>query len=364
MTKSARSRERRLPRRLDLVGLGLFAAAVGWTYVVGGAPDVVRRTAAVFAVTAASVIVGRTVGNLAGWIVPAVIVSTACVLWVRDPAGVLSERPLEGPFGYANAKGAFFMIAAGCVLVMAALPRRPILFAIGVAALAPFALVPFASRALAPALLTVTLPLVVMVIYSLVGARTAVALAGLLFVAALLVTSFLGATYRSDQSQPTGRLITESLTDRRVALWNEAVNMMKDRPLRGVGAGRFAVLSPTARSDPDDARWAHNAFLQQGAEAGVIGLGLLVALFGWGFGRLAVSADGPSQAMVAAVLAAVAIHATVDYIMHFPAIPVAAAAVVGSATAMRKRRESVAPSGWRGLPAAEPIDRGGDGGLP
>ena len=64
---------------------------------------------------------------------------------------------------------------------------------------------------------------------------------------------------------------------------------------------------------------------------------LLALLFVWGFARL--SAGAPPDAVTllsAASLAALGIHASVDYVMHFPAIPILAAALVGTGLTDRR----------------------------
>ena len=80
--------------------------------------------------------------------------------------------------------------------------------------------------------------------------------------------------------------------------------------------------------------WAQNDFLQQGAEQGVLGLVALVALFACGF--LALWANPGADAFVAlaaVALAAVGIQACEDYVLHFPAIALTTAALVGAGIA-------------------------------
>ncbi len=330
--------ERVLLRRLDGIGFLLFAGAIGWTYLTSGTTGAAHRTAGVVAASGAAVLVGRAIGRLAGWLVPGTIAVVAAVLWAADPSDITSHAPLSGPFGYANAKGAFFMIAAGSVLAAIATSGRPVAVAVGLVAAVPFITVPFASQTRAPALLVVTLPILALVLNAMAGPRTAVEICGVLVAAALLSTAALGANYRpGDRGRVVDRLVDASVTERRLALWNEAGTMLANEPLGGAGAGRFGSLSPTARRDRD-ARWAHNAFLQQGAEAGIVGLGFMVVLFAWAFARLAAGAEDIRPVLAAAVLAAVGIHATLDYVMHFPAIPVATAALVGSGSAIRLKR--------------------------
>jgi O-antigen ligase len=143
----------------------------------------------------------------------------------------------------------------------------------------------------------------------------------------LATTIVLGLTYAGGAS-----VATSALTERRVALWHDALVIAGRYPATGAGFHRFEQLSPTARSDPD-ARWAHNEYLQVAAETGIPGLILVTSLVLWGFLALAREPVLTSKAVAAAGLAAVAIHASIDYVFHFVAIPVSAAALLGAALA-------------------------------
>ena len=322
-------------RRLDLIGLALFSAAVVWTYISSGATGAAHRTAGAFAAAGAGLVIGRLLGRLGGWVLPAVIAGLAALVWAADPRHILSDAPVAGPFGYVNAKGAFFMIAAGCALAVVAVSGRTVAILAGLAAAIPFMIVPFESQARAPALLIVTVPIFGLLAHTMLGPRRTIALLGLLFAAALITTAALGATHDvATGDRVVDRVVNASITQRRPALWNEAGTMMKEHPLGGVGAGRFGEISATAQADRD-ARWAHNAYLQQGAEAGVMGLALIVGLFAWAYVRLAAGATDIRPVLAAIVLTAVGIHAALDYIMHFPAIPVLTAALVGSGSVER-----------------------------
>jgi O-antigen ligase len=117
-------------------------------------------------------------------------------------------------------------------------------------------------------------------------------------------------------------------------LWRDAADLMKEHPLTGVGPRRFRAESQIAIADPDTTE-THNEFLQQGAETGIPGLVLLLALFGWVFAG-AVRAATPAAAVGAASVAILGIHSNVDYVMHFPVVVIAAALIAGVAT--RKTR--------------------------
>jgi hypothetical protein len=81
--------------------------------------------------------------------------------------------------------------------------------------------------------------------------------------------------------------------------------------------------------------------LQQGAETGVIGLLLLIFIVIWGFSSLGAVKGDTVTVLGGVALAALGIHACVDYILHFPAVPIAASALVGAAgTPIHRRNES------------------------
>jgi O-antigen ligase len=84
----------------------------------------------------------------------------------------------------------------------------------------------------------------------------------------------------------------------------------------------------TDRDEP----WAHNDFLQLGAETGLVGFLLLVGIFLWGFARLS-AVESPDTVVVlgAVALAVLGVHACVEYVLQFPAVVLGASALVGTA---------------------------------
>lgn len=318
--------------RVDLVGLALVGAAIAWTSLVGNWPGFSPApfTALLLASTAAFVF-GRLAALASPCLVPGVVVGGAALVAVTTP-DVLSGTNLGGPLGYANANGAFFLQAAMGGLMLAAASRAGPVRVLGLSAAAAFGVVPFAAKSVTSGALLLLLPLVAILARALAGARVAVAVCGAMFIVTLGATIVLGSTYTANpRSGLVDRIVDASLDERRVALWHEALVMMREHPVTGVGVGGFQALSTTARSDRD-ARWAHNSFLQQGAETGVVGLVSLTLLFVWGFASLAVAGMARTASVLGAVsLAALGIHASVDYILHFPTVPITGAALVGAA---------------------------------
>ena len=111
-----------------------------------------------------------------------------------------------------------------------------------------------------------------------------------------------------------------------------ALQLAAERPLTGTGPNR-AVLTWVQDGRRVTSRYAHNEYLQVLAELGFVGLALLVVLvasLAWTVWRGRPHA--PSTAIwagVAAGLAALAVHSTLDFLWHLPAIPLAGAVLAG-----------------------------------
>jgi O-antigen ligase len=310
--------------RRDLVGLSLIAAAVLWTFAAATSGGDPWPTAGMFVLAAAA----YALGILAPLAVAALVVALGVVLGLLLVAGVLSGAADAAPFGYVNARSAFYVEAAAAT-VMIALLGRGRAWSIawgGVGAI--LALVPLLSSSEAASFVVVLLLLPAAAV-ALEGRRLALAvgLSAVLLVGTLGSTVFVAA---APGGSDVARLVGDVVGERRVVLWRDALEILAQDPLTGSGPGRFAVESPTARSDRD-ARWAHHGFLQQGAETGVVGLALLVLVFVWGFWRLASVPPSGRAVMGAFVLGAVGILACSDYVFHFPLVTGVAAALVGAA---------------------------------
>ena len=201
----------------------------------------------------------------------------------------LSGGPTAGPLGYGNANGALCLlgVVAGAVL---ALDRRaghlreagPVLAVVctGLAVLT-------ASKASAALAVLVLLGGGAALLGWRRGWRV---LAVALPLVALVATVALGAAYQPDapRTSAVDRAVDAGLTERRVVLWSESLELVRAHPLTGTGPGGFATSAPTAVADAD-ARWSHSLLLQQAAETGVVGALLLAALLGWVLLRVAAS---------------------------------------------------------------------------
>ena len=324
----------RLGRRLDLAGGALAGAAVGWTFVSaasgGGTPVPV---ATLIGASAVVVALSRLAATFAGrWLVPAGIVAVALAVAVLG-GDLLSRSPLQGPFGYANAAGAFFVQAAVAGLMLAAATASAPARIFGAGACIAFAAVPFMRDAVAAAAVVALLP-VVFLARAPRQRKILIASWGALVAVALSTTILLGGTFEPGPAAgPVERSAARLLSERRLELWHDALQIMREHPWGGVGPGRFREVSATALADRD-AAWAHSGFLQQGAEQGVVGLALIVLFVVWAFARLlAVSAPDLVTVLGAVSVGSLGLLASIDYVLHFPAVPLAAAALLGTAIA-------------------------------
>jgi O-antigen ligase len=318
---------------LDFLGAGLFFATGGWmlwTRVASGGSAAPGIT--LIATCGLVLFAARSFGAVARLLVPAACLVAAIWVVAASPTSVVSTHPLTGPFAYLNADGAFYVQACIAGLMLALTARSGPIRVVASAVATAFAVLPFVIHAVGAATLVLLLPGVALVSTALGGARgarVAVTVLGSMFAAALAATILLGATLSPGTTPSLLQRAAFSTVDAvRVSLWHDAYVIMRAHPGTGVGPGRYQWVSPIA-SRHRDARWAHNEFLQQGAEGGVAGLLLLAALFGWGFVRLwAVKAPDAMTSLGAASLAALGIHACIDYVMHFPAIPLMTTALV------------------------------------
>jgi hypothetical protein len=118
----------------------------------------------------------------------------------------------------------------------------------------------------------------------------------------------------------------------RTAAARAALRIAAERPLTGTGPNR-AVLTWVQDNHRVTSRYAHNEYLQVLAELGFVGLALLVVLLAslaWTVWRG--RPEAPSIAVwagAAAGLAALAVHSTLDFLWHLPAIPLVGAVLAG-----------------------------------
>ncbi|MEW6325019.1 MAG: O-antigen ligase family protein [Nitrospirota bacterium] len=165
----------------------------------------------------------------------------------------------------------------------------------------------------------------------------------------VLVIAVIAAIDRFDPSLIRPRLASMShlLTaePQRYLVWQSTVDMIAERPIAGWGLGAFAVAYLPFKSPSFEGvtqYYAHNDYLQIGAELGLAGL----ALFGWLLGAAASTALGAlrrsgeraregssdEHVIVAAVIgggSAVLLHSLVDFDLYVPVIMLTLAVYLG-----------------------------------
>ena len=328
-------------RRLDLVGGLLLVAFAVWilvTAVAGGTNPLPMLGTLLLA--AGGLVLARGLAVRDGPRAPAAVAGLGVAGVLLGLGGLTGAA--GAPLLYANANAALFAQAAAGALMVAATWRSSAARVGGFVGAGAFALLTVLTGSRAGLLLVVGLAVAAAASRWPGAAVRAVVLAGgAAVLGALLFTTVVagGGLDRSARREVTG-----GLTGNRVRLWSEALDVMADRPVFGIGPGGFVFGSRTARTDRDIG-WAHNDFLQQGAETGLPGLALLVLAFVWSFGPLWVAPTDAATGIAAGALALLGTHAAFDYVLHFPVIPVAAGMLVGTAQASRDRHRDEARGG-------------------
>jgi len=135
----------------------------------------------------------------------------------------------------------------------------------------------------------------------------------------------------------------------RVQAARAALRLVERRPLTGAGPGQATLywVGPDGRTLT--IRYVHNEFLQVLAELGTIGLALLLLLLA-GVARMVwrgrdLVGTPATWAGIVAGLSALAVHSSLDFLWHLPAIPLAGAVLAGlTAPPLEERRESAQQS--------------------
>jgi O-antigen ligase len=135
----------------------------------------------------------------------------------------------------------------------------------------------------------------------------------------------------------------------RLETWKGALRLAAASPLVGHGLGAFHDAYPRFKRDYGIVRVEHaeNDYLETLAETGALGLGLVLAGFGWllsaGGRGIAEGRDAASRGIgqgALAALAALAVHSGVDFNLRIPsnaALAALAAAIVAAAAGLRPR---------------------------
>jgi O-antigen ligase len=313
---------------LDGAGFALAAAGATWAVVAGWGQAGSRPLAVVAAhlLAAGCFVAARRLHRRDPRLPAAVVVGVGALALTIGIATLFLAG--GGPLGYANANATLFGLAAlGAALMVTRVDRRHRVPATSFAVVFAAAVAITGSAAAMAALAAA-------VGVALVARGWAAPLAMAVLVAAIGLTAVL--TLRDEA--PPARIET------RVELWREAHELLAAHPARGLGPGTFATASAAPRDA--DLRWAHNEYLEMGAEEGAIGLALLLALLGWAMLRCsATSGPDSGRAIGVASVLFVGLHASVDHVLQFWPITATTAFLVGATSVpatIRRHRARVA----------------------
>jgi O-antigen ligase len=150
-----------------------------------------------------------------------------------------------------------------------------------------------------------------------------------------------------DRASPPARGATaERFADigsNRADYWRVAAGSFAAAPLEGVGTAGFRVEWLRERDVAEGAVDAHSLYLETAAELGLVGLALLAAFVGGvaACARRLTFEDGALAAGPCAALAALALHAGIDWDWELPALTLVGVLLAGAvvANAGRSRRE-------------------------
>ena len=132
----------------------------------------------------------------------------------------------------------------------------------------------------------------------------------------------------------------------RAELWRLALAMGRAHPLLGVGPDNFRWLYGRFAGQPyaDTRVFANNTLLEVFATTGILGAAALVAAWLWAFGGVArslrLSGDdraGETPAALLALLAGLAAHGAVDYLLAFTGHYLLSGLAIGAASAVARK---------------------------
>ena len=318
---------------VDVAGAVVLSACAAWPLVSAAGREARPEGVllAVFAVAA-----GYAFGRICGTLLPVAAASAVSLaglgLALASPEGIpgANAGAPQQP-GDTGAAAALLVLAAGAACCAASAARHPVLR------------LALRGLSLAVALVALWLGSVAgfaaalgVLLCSLAAARMrrrTMALGGLALATGLLVGASWGV---AEDALPDGLTVSleGQLTQNRVALWQDAVALAEDEPVRGVGPDRFGQLSATAQQTADSVGKPHSASLQQAAEQGVVGVALLGAAFGWMlYGLLRSPRCTPVVLSAGAALTALAVLANVSNALSFAPVTAGAGLLAGLATA-------------------------------
>ena len=320
----------------DARGAGLAVALACWIVIsamVRGGNPVPLLTLLMAAVI--SYVIGRIQGRAHPVRIAGIVVLVILSMTIASGPAALAGGPEDPPLGYGNANGALYVLGVAAAAIIARLADRGLVRRAGAAIAVVLFVLTALTTSKAATILAAAILLAAVSAQRL--AKRAVLIAPALVIMAVVMTIIVGLLHGS-RSVPG---VEGVLTGRRAQLWEDSIDIIARTPVFGVGPGRFADTSPTALGDVD-ARWAHSAYLQTGAEVGIPGALLLIALVLFTFAALYRSRrDQRLVILCAAATGALTVHAAIDYVLHFPALVIIAAALAGTASGRGSRHRSV-----------------------
>ncbi len=285
--------------------------------------------------------------------------------WLRSAAAA-AAAPLALGLYLSFSRGALFACAAGLVALVVAAPQRAQLRSLVLAAAAGALTCAVAAPQRGVTALAGSLPareregaitLVALVVCGLGAALGQRALAArgqtrrgaalrlpsrapwialALICAGFALAVAVGAKEGSAAPLASGASRFETLQSNRYTYWSVALRAFADEPLRGVGAGGWAVYWLRYRTVQESAQDAHSLPLQTAAELGLVGLAALGALLG-GVAVAARAAHRVAPLQAAGLIAACVVyvaHAPLDWDWQMPALTLVAIVLAGGLLAL------------------------------
>ncbi|MFB3817299.1 MAG: O-antigen ligase family protein, partial [Candidatus Methylomirabilales bacterium] len=346
--------------------LGLAAALVAAAAIQTLYPDRTVQTLLLLAAYALAAVLAAHGAQALPWaesLLLAALLSSALLVaaaggWaqLRGAGAGLYAGVLTGPFGYPNAAAGFLLAGAGAGLALAAVRQGWARAAAGGGAgvlLLGVGLTRSRGALLALAVGLLVLPAVA-------GRRRRRTAFRLATGAAVLLVLVVGAFLWRDLLPVLDSGSAGSSVGWRLHILDGTWQLVRRHPWTGVGPGAFPVALKQVQAVPYvSGENPHNLYLELAAEyglpAGMLALGLLAA-FLLRLGAVLRTAHAGKTgrrrlALLMATLTAMAVHAGIDMLSGFPAIPLAAATLGGLAASraglVARGRTPPSPA-WRG----------------
>jgi O-Antigen ligase len=293
--------------------------------------------------------------------------------WLR--LGAMPATAIIGMGLYLSfSRGALFACAAGLIALILFAPTaeqcRALLVALVVGVLASGAAAPFHSvTALAgdratrerEGAISLALLVVIMVAGTIAQSwlmrherprrlalpRSAPVLATAVICVGLALAIVVGAKEHATSPLSGGATRLVTLQSNRYDYWRVAVHAFRDEPIRGVGAGGWAVYWLRYRPINEFAQDAHSLPLQTLAELGIVGVAFLIMFLG-GVGLAARDALRSAPALAAgpaAVFVGWLAHQPLDWDWQMPAVTLVAVVLAGALIGLTRPQRSAAPRG-------------------